>query len=56
MAADGLSVGESGPGMNNRMGCCERESERLVVAMKRVMTVERRGLGESGVDSEVRVV
>lgn len=56
MAVDGLSVGESGSGMNNRVGCYVRESERLVVAMKRVMTVERRSLGWSGADSEVRVV
>lgn len=56
MAVVAASGDKSGSGMNNRLGCCERESERLVVAMKRVMTVERRSLGESGADSEVRVV
>jgi hypothetical protein len=43
-------------GINNRVGCRDRQSERPVVAVKRVMTVERRGLGVSGADSEVRVV
>ena len=46
--------GEPDPGINNRVGCRGWQSERPVVAMKRVMTVERRGLGVSGADSEVR--
>ena len=31
-------------GMHNRMTCTGRESDRLIVARKRVTTVERRGL------------
>ncbi|HZE69959.1 MAG TPA: hypothetical protein VE135_10605 [Pyrinomonadaceae bacterium] len=31
-------------GMHNYMACTGRESDRLVVARKRVMTVEQRGL------------
>ena len=46
---------QPGPGINNRAGCRDRQSERPVVAVKRVTTVERRGLGVSGADSEVRV-
>jgi hypothetical protein len=30
-------------GRHNRIGGCGRESDRLIVARKRVMTVERRG-------------
>ena len=48
--------GKPDSGINNRVGCCDWQSERPVVAVKRVMTVERRGLGVSGADSEVRVV
>ena len=39
---DGLSVGDQA-GINNREDGCGRESDRLIVARKRVMTVERRG-------------
>ena len=35
-------------GMHNRMTCTGRESDRLVVAKKRVTTVERRGLSVDG--------
>ena len=48
--------GKPDSGINNRVGCRDRQSERPVVAAKRVITVERRGLGVSGADSEVRVV
>jgi hypothetical protein len=53
-AAAGLCSGESDLETNNQVGCHGRESERPVVAIKRLITVERRGLGESGADSEVR--
>ena len=46
---------EPGPGINNRDGCRDRQSERSIVAAKRLIPVERRGLGGSGADSEVRV-
>jgi hypothetical protein len=48
--------GESGLGINNRAGCRGWQSERPIVAVKRLTPVERRGLGVSGADSEVRVV
>jgi len=55
-AVRAFRLGKPDSGINNRVGCRDRQSERPVVAAKRVMTVERRGLGVSGADSEVRVV
>ena len=55
-AAAAKSRGELGPGNNNRQECPARQSERPIVAMKRVTTAERRGLGASGADSKERVV
>ncbi len=47
---------QAGTENHNRLGRDEWESERPVVATKRLIPVERRGLGVSGADSEVRVV
>ena len=55
VAAGRAVAGQSVAGNHNRGGCRERQSERLVVAMKRLIPVERRGLGVSGADSKVRV-
>ena len=42
------------PGINNRWRCGGWQSERPIVAMKRLTPVERRGLGCEGAESEVR--
>jgi hypothetical protein len=44
------------PGNHNRRRCRVRQSERLIVATKRLIPVERRSLGVSGADSKVRAV
>lgn len=41
-----------GAGRHNRTGGCGRESDRLIVARKRVTTVERRGRGHCELMSE----
>ena len=56
VVAVGACARSSEPGINNRSRRCVRQSERLVVAMKRLIPVERRGLGVSGADSKVRAV
>jgi hypothetical protein len=50
----GWCCGHALAGMNNRGRRGEWKSERSVVAMKRVTTVERRGLGVIGAESEER--
>jgi hypothetical protein len=39
-------------GRHNHAGCCGRESDRLIVARKRVTTVERRGRSQCELMSE----
>lgn len=46
--------GQLDSGINNRVRCCGRQSERSIVAMKRVTTVERRGLNAKSAESEGR--
>ena len=50
----GWCPGQPNSGINNRVRCRGRQSERSVVAMKRVTTVERRGLDVMGAESEGR--
>jgi len=49
--ADGLRV-HRGAERHNRTSGCGRESDRLIVAGKRVMTVERRGRNHCELMSE----
>jgi hypothetical protein len=51
----GWCPGQPDSGINNRVRCRGRQSERPIVAMKRVTTVERRGLNARGAESEGRV-
>ena len=53
-AVGGWCSGEPDLGINNRVRCCGRQSERFIVAMKRVTTVERRGLNVMSAESEGR--
>src|ERR1035437_95873 len=53
-AVGGSCPGQSESGINNRVRCCGWQSERSIVAMKRVTTVERRGLNAMGAESEGR--
>lgn len=46
---------QAATGNHNRRRGPSRASERPIVAMKRLTAAERRGLGEKGADSEVRV-
>jgi len=48
---DGLRVVD-GVGRHNHTGGCGRESDRLIVARKRVTTVERRGRSQCELMSE----
>ena len=48
---DGLRVSD-GVGRHNHAAGCGRESDRLIVARKRVTTVERRGRGHCALVSE----
>ena len=51
---DGLGVGAHAGRHNRRGGSCGWESERPIVARKRVMTVERRGRSQCELMSEGR--
>ena len=51
-AAGALCNGELGLGINNQAGCCGWQSERPIVAMRRVTTVERRGRSWEQAESE----
>jgi hypothetical protein len=53
VAAFGAGGRRPEPGNNNRCRCRVRQSDRPVVATKRLITAERRGLGVSGADSKV---
>ena len=55
VAAGGKRHRQAETGNHNRGRRDEWESERPIVALKRLIPVERRGLGVSGADSEVRV-
>ena len=55
VAAGGERPRQAETGNHNRPRRDAWESERPIVATKRLMPVERRGLGVSGADSEVRV-
>ena len=51
-AVAGWCSDKSGQGINNLVGRSVRKSDRPVVALKRVMTVERRGFSWEHVESE----
>ena len=53
-AVGAAGPGQSDSGINNRVRCRGWQSERPIVAMKRVTTVERRGLNAKGAESEGR--
>ena len=53
-AAGSWEPGQPDSGINNRVRCRGRQSERSIVAVKRVTTVERRGFNAMGAESEGR--